>query len=78
MQAAQKLSNHGVGSCYSPSSCDDLQLDVGCDVETIHSGWTENAFMLAPTASTLLVPLDSGSPAAAVQQPALDKFRSFV
>jgi len=48
----------------------DGNLDTGCDVTSIHSGWQVNGFMAGPVATSLTVPVGSLSESA--QQAALD------
>ena len=55
--------------CDSPWSC-SVQLDTGCAIDSIHSGWLDNAFMFGPMMTSLLIPTSEND--AQDQQAALD------
>lgn len=58
-------------TCSESWSC-SAHLDTGCAVDSIHSGWLDNAFMLGPVLTSLMVPLPNDDPHASTQQAALD------
>eukprot|EP00966_Prymnesium_polylepis_P028418 657895-Prymnesium_polylepis.1 len=68
--AGTALANYGP-LCLSASSCTALQLTPACLVSSIHADWTSNGFMLAPVASTFMVPPTDTS-TQSTQQAALD------